>query len=161
MSAHTDTIKPGIGVSPQTPDADRRSAGGVRARAAALLVAGLFVLHALAHAVGVKDIWGVGVEVTNTSTLLFGLNPGSPVYAALGVVWVAALALFVGAAAGIVLRRRWWLPLAFAASGVSLALCVLWLEAAIVGLVVNLVILAGLTGVTLGGRRRKNHRPAA
>lgn len=128
MTVHTDNVR----------------SGSLVARAAALLVAGFFVLHALAHLVGIKDIWGVGAEAGNTSTYLTGLDPHSPAYVALGAVWLAACLLFVGAAAGIVLRRSWWLPVAFAAAGLSLAVCVLWFDAAIVGLVVNAVILAAL-----------------
>jgi hypothetical protein len=120
-----------------------RSKGFV-ARAVALLVAGFFLLHALAHIVGIKDIWGIGVRVSNTTTYLTGLDPHSAAYVALGAVWLAACLLFIGAAAGIVLRRSWWLPVAFAAAATSLVLCVVWLEAAIVGLVVNAVVLAGL-----------------
>jgi hypothetical protein len=122
------------------------------ARAAALLVAGFFVLHALAHLVGIKDIWGVGAEASNTTTYLTGLDPHSGAYAALGAAWLAACLLFVGAAAGIVLRRSWWLPVAFAAAGLSLAVCVLWFDAAIVGLVVNAVILAALVVWTVARR---------
>jgi hypothetical protein len=126
----------------------------VAARAAALLVAGFFVLHALAHLVGLKDIWGLGAEVSNTTTYLTGVDPHSAAYAALGAVWLAACLLFVGAAAGIVLRRSWWLPVAFAAAALSLAACVLWFDAAIVGLVVNAVILAGLVVWTVIHRAR-------
>jgi hypothetical protein len=119
------------------------------ARAAAVLVAGFFVLHALAHVVGLKDIWGIGAEVTNTSTYLTGLAPHSAAYAALGGVWLAACVLFIAAAAGIVLRRGWWLPVAIVAAAVSLAVCILWRDAAIAGLVVNAVVLAGLAGWAL------------
>ncbi len=38
---------------------------------------------------------------------------------------------------------------AFAAAGISLVVCVLWRDAAVVGLVVNAVILAGLAAWTL------------
>jgi len=133
MTVHTDT---------GTKTAARGRA--VMARAAAFLVAGFFVLHALAHLVGLKDIWGIGAGVSNTTTYMTGLDPHSAAYAALGAVWLAACLLFVGAAAGIVLRRSWWLPVAFAAAGLSLAVCVLWFDAAIVGLVVNAVILVAL-----------------
>jgi hypothetical protein len=131
----------------------------IAARAAALLVAGFFVLHALAHLVGLKDIWGIGAEVGNTTTYLTGLDPHSAVYAALGAVWLAACVLFVGAAAGIVLRRSWWLPLAYAAAALSLAVCVLWFDAAIVGLVVNAAILAGLIAWTVMRRVGAKGRP--
>ena len=128
------------------------------ARAAALLVAGFFSLHALAHLAGLTDIWGIGAEATNSTTYLTGLDPHSAAYVALGVAWLAALVLFVGATAGIVLRRSWWLPLAVAAAALSLVLCVIWLDAAIVGLVVNAVILAGLVLWTI--IRRGDHSGA-
>jgi hypothetical protein len=131
----------------------RRTRGAHRASLlaliASLLAAGFFFLHGLAHAVGLKDIWGLGGEVANTATYLASLDPHSPLYALLGLAWLAALALFVGAAAGLVLRRRWWLPAALAAAGLSLVLCVVWRDAAVVGLVVDVLILAGLTAWTL------------
>jgi hypothetical protein len=126
-------------------------------RAAALSVAGFFVLHGLAHLVGVKGIWGIGTEITDTSTYLGGLDPHSALFIVLGGVWVAACVLFVAAAVGIVLCRSWWLPMAFAAAGISLVLCVLWRDAAIVGLVVNAVILAGLTVWTFVRRAARAH----
>ena len=60
--------------------------------------------------------------------------------------------LFVVAAAGILLRRGWWLVAAFAAAGISLGVCVLWRDAAIVGLVVNAAILVGLAVWTVVSR---------
>ena len=141
MTVHTDTGT--------RTDARGRA---VMARAAALLVAGFFVLHALAHLVGLKDIWGIGAGVSNTTTYLTGLDPHSTAYAALGAIWLAACVLFVVAAAGIVLRRGWWLVAAFAAAGISLGVCVLWRDAAIVGLVVNAAILVGLAVWTVVSR---------
>jgi hypothetical protein len=125
------------------------------ARASALALAGLFALHGLAHAAGLRDIWGMGgVAAANTSTLLSGLDAGSAAYAALGVAWVAALLLFVLAAVGVLARRAWWAATAFAATGLSLALCLVWLEAAWVGVVLNAVILAGLVGRAIARRLR-------
>lgn len=129
----------------------------VAARAAALLVAGFFVFHALAHLVGIREIWGIGAETANTATYLTGLDPHSAAYAALGGVWLVACVLFVVAGAGIVLRRGWWLPVAAAAAAVSLAVCVLWADAAIVGLVVNVVILAGLAAWAVVRRVTRAH----
>lgn len=138
MTVHTDTRRKSVARS-----------SPLAARAAALLVAGFFVLHALAHLVGIKDIWGIGAEATNTATYLSGLDPHSAAYIALGGVWLGASVLFLVAAAGLVLRRGWWVVAAFAGAGISLVVCVLWRDAAVVGLVVNAVILAGLTTWTL------------
>ena len=129
--------------------------GSIVARAAVLLAAGLFVLHGAAHAVGVAGVLGLGEQgAENTSTLLAGSAPGSPALYALGAVWILALGLFVAAAAGLVLRRGWWLPVAFAATLVSIAVCFVWYEAAIVGLVLNVFILAGLVVVAVTGAMR-------
>jgi hypothetical protein len=151
MTQHTDTFV-GEGARRRR---ERRSRTALAARAAAMLSAGLFLLHGLAHLVGLVDMWGLsGEAVTNTSSLLAGLEAASPAYAALGVAWAAALVLFFVSAAGLVLRRIWWLPTAFTAAGLSLALCVLWYETAGVGLVVNTAILAGLLVWWTAGRAR-------
>ena len=112
-----------------------------------------FAAHGFAHAVGIGEILGLRGEASNTSTLFASLDPSSVAYRALGALWVVALVLFVAAAAGIVLRKSWWLVAAFAAALVSLALCVAWYDAAIVGLVVNVVILAGLVVYTVAQGR--------
>lgn len=159
MRDYTQTMPGGLGAPALTPggrtSTPPRSSASRLARVGALLVAGLFVLHGLAHAAGLSNIWGIGGKaITNTSTLLSSLDPGSAAYAALGFAWVAALLLFAGAAVGLLARRSWWLPLAFTAAGLSLALCVVWLEAAKVGLVLNALILLGLTAWAV---RRKVH----
>ncbi len=86
-------------------------------------------------------------------TVVAGLDPDGLAMHALGVLWLVPIALFVAAAAGLVLRRAWWLGWAFAATLVSLVLCVLWLEPARVGLVLNAIILAGLAAFAAVGRR--------
>ncbi len=153
MSEFTTTIDAGIGNAMRSHSGARRSTGARLARAGALLVAGLFALHGFAHAVGVAGIFGLGdTPVENTSTLLAASTPGSAAMSALGVLWVVALGLFFFAAAGIVLERSWWLPLAFAATLLSLALCAVWAEAAVVGLVLNIVILIHLVAWMLARR---------
>lgn len=124
----------------------------VAGRASALLVAAFFALHGLAHLVGIKGIWGIGEEATNTATYLAGVDPQSSIYVVLGGVWLVAAVLFIVAAIGLVVRRSWWLPAAFAAAVVSLAMCILWVDAAVVGLVVNIVIIAGLAIWTIARR---------
>lgn len=124
-------------------------------RVGVLLVAVLFLLHGLAHAAGLAGIFGLGdAPAENISTLAAGLAPDDLTFRLLGAAWVVALVLFVAASAGIVLRRRWWLPLAVAATTVSLALCLVWARAAVVGLVLNWDILLGLAVWMYLGRRR-------
>ena len=154
MGDQTSTSQIGPVAPGGMPTTSARSPGARVARTGTLLVAALLALHGLAHAAGVAGILGLGDRAAeNTSTLLSGLDPASPAFRTLGVLWIVALGLFVVAAAGIVLKKSWWLATAFAATLLSLALCVVWSHAAIVGLVLNAVILVGLADYALMHRR--------
>jgi hypothetical protein len=160
MSDHTTTTTIGPGVAGRASAARGRPFGARPARVGALFVAALFALHGAAHAAGVAGIFGLGdAAAENTSSLLPGLDPGSSAFQALGMLWVVALGLFIAAATGLVLKKSWWLGAAVAATLLSLALCVVWFDAAIVGLVLNGVILLGLLGYALP-RRRAARSPA-
>jgi hypothetical protein len=136
----------------------QRAAAAGRARVAplgAILVAVLFMLHGLAHGAGLAGIFGLGdTPAENISTLASRLAPEGLAFRLLGVAWLGALAWFVVAAAGLILRRGWWLLAAAVAASNSLALCVVWAEAARVGLVLNVLILGGLAGWAFLRRRR-------
>ena len=138
-------------------DSRRPTAAG-RARLARLgpiLVAVLFLLHRLAHGAGLAGIFGLGdTPPENISMLASGLAPEGFAFRLLGIAWLGVLAWFVVAAAGLLLRRGWWLPAAVVAAASSLALCAVWAEAAKVGLVLNVLIIAGLGAWAFLGRRR-------
>ena len=61
--------------------------------------------------------------------------------------------LYLVASAGLVLRRTWWQAWALAATVVSLALCILWLQPAAVGIAVDITILVGLAVYVVLARR--------
>jgi hypothetical protein len=126
--------------------APRRTSSTAVARALALATAVLFVLHGVAHAVGFADVFGLSDPKTGQDgyTLVGGLDPDGVAMYALGVLWLVPIALYLVAAAGLILRRAWWFVWALAATLVSLAACILWLEPAKVGLVLNVVILVGV-----------------
>lgn len=150
MSDQTTAIQMGPANAGRAPATRSRSLSERLARAGALLAAVLFALHGVAHAAGVAGIFGLGdTPAENLSTLVPGLDPASLTFRALGVLWMVALGLFVAAAVGIVLKRSWWLATAFAATVVSLVLCIVWFDAAIVGLVLNSVIVVGLVACTV------------
>jgi hypothetical protein len=155
MATHTDTAPLDAAARRSDPAgrAGPRRRARLLSRAAALLFALFLAGHGLAHIVGILEIFGLKGEASNTSTLAADLGAGSAAYQALGAVWVIAMVLFVAAAAGIVLRKRWWLPVAFAAALVSLVVCTVWYEAAVVGFVVNLILLAGLSVYAVVSRR--------
>lgn len=154
MSDHTTATTIGPGVAGRASAARSRPFGARPRRAGALLVAAVFALHGAAHAAGVAGIFGLGGDAAeNTSSLLPGLDPGSLAFQALGMLWVVALGLFIATATGLALRKSWWLGAAVAATLLSLALCVVWFEAAIVGLVLNGVLLLGLLGCAMTRRK--------
>jgi hypothetical protein len=120
-------------------------------RIAAWVAAIFFVLHGAAHAVGAKGILG-GTE--NQSSFLGGMEPSSAAFRVLGLVWIAALVLFLVAAVALVLRRAWWWIAAETAAVFSLGPCILWADTAKVGLVINTVIIVGVTAWAAAGRGR-------
>mgnify|MGYP005839919303 CR=1 FL=1 len=139
-----------VAIAPRTSD---RAAARVLALATALL----FVLHGVAHAVGFAGTFGLSESnaINEGFTLVGGLDTDGLARHALGVLWLVPIPLYVVAAAGLMLRRRWWAPWALAATFFSTALCVLWLEPAKVGMALNVVILAGLGVYALVSRRER------
>lgn len=126
-------------------------------RAVRLLVAALFLLHGLVHMMGFAAAWGLGdvSNVASVPTVPAGLTAGSPVVLALGVLWLVAMAAFLAAAAGLVLHAAWWKEVAAGAAALSLLLCVAWWNDAIVGVIINVVILAGLAIQAWATHRRE------
>lgn len=110
------------------------------------VVAAVFLLHGLIHALGFTATWRIGsvAAVSSTPTLFVGLSAGSVPVRILGVVWLAALVGFVLSAVGLVGDFTWWRPLATASVVVSLALCLAWWNDAKAGVVIDVAILVGL-----------------
>ncbi len=120
------------------------------------LVVALFALHGLVHVVGFTAVWGLGQPgaVSRLPAFPGGLTAGSPVVLALGVLWLVALAAFLAAAASLALHRAWWKVVAAGAAALSLILCVAWWNDALVGVIINVAILAGLALQTWATRAR-------
>lgn len=146
MTGTTNTLA--VAIAPRT-------SGRAVTRALALATALLFVLHGIAHAVGFAGAFGLSESnaINEGFTLVGGLDADGLAMHALGALWLVPIPLYVVAAAGLVLRRRWWAPWALAATLASTALCILWLEPAKVGLVLDLVILVGLAVYAIIARR--------
>ena len=120
--------------------------GGRVGRVVALLAALLFVQHGVVHFMGFA--WAFGLigpgAITDGYTLVAGLDPSGWAMRALGVAWLLPSPLYLVASAGLVLLHAWWQTWALAATVISLALCVLWLQPAVIGVAVDVAILAGL-----------------
>jgi hypothetical protein len=75
----------------------------------------------------------------------------------LGLGWLAVCLGFVVAAAGVLLAKPWWLPLAAGLAIASILLCIAGLPEAVTGIPVNAAILAICALVAL---RRPDTTPA-
>jgi len=111
----------------------------------------LLAIHGLIHGVGFTTTWGLGASgaISGTPTLWPGVTWDEPVVRGLGVLWLVALVGYVGAAIEAFFGSGLWLPLAVAASLLSLALCVLWWSDAKIGALLDVAILAGIVATRL------------
>jgi uncharacterized membrane protein YccF (DUF307 family) len=112
-----------------------------------IALAVLMMLHAVAHLPGFLVPWKLAdmPEMPYGTTLLAGrLDVGDAGIRMIGIAWLLAALTFVVAAAGAAGNRGWWMPVAVAAAVFSLAMSVLGLPAARIGIGVNVVILAAL-----------------
>lgn len=153
----TGSIQSHVAAVPQ------RNVGRGWARVVALVVALLFIQHGAVHFMGFALTFGLATTdaVCDGYTLVAGLDPDGPAMRALGIAWLLPSPLYLIASAGLVLLRTWWQVWALAATVVSLVLCVLWIQPAIVGVVVDVVILAGLAAYAVAARRRRSGEGAA
>lgn len=133
-------------IQPQADTLAHRGAEWWVARAIAVLAALLFIQHGVVHFMGFACRFGLaGSDAVNDGyTLVAALDPDGWTMRALGVAWLLPSPLYLVASAGLVLRRNWWQAWALAATVVSLALCILWLQPAAVGIAVDITILVGL-----------------
>jgi hypothetical protein len=123
-------------------------------RAAALF---LFA-HGFAHMVGFLGSWQLGefADAPYTTRILNGaVDVGDAGIRLVGLLWIAGAAGFAVAAFEL-LRRRY--AIVAAITGASLAICVVGLPNAIVGVWVNVAILAVLAALALA--RPTTLRPA-
>lgn len=129
--------------------------GGVRLEMIRIAFAVLLFLHGIVHVLGFVVPWRLvtNQDLAYTTTVLWGaVDVGDAGARLVGLVMLALAIVLPVAAAGIVLRRRWALPLATAGTLVSLVACALDAPAAIIGLALNVAILAVLL-VALSARR--------
>ena len=114
------------------------------------LLAGLLLAHGLIHILGFLATWHIATGGTIASTPYVGVyTPGEAPVLFLGVVWLVAAIAFVASATALATRRTWWPQVTAASALVSLVLCSLWWRDAMVGIFVNLAVLA-LVALTIG-----------
>lgn len=116
----------------------------------------LFLLHGLAHLVFFIAPWGLAgsPELAPASLLSGTVDLGAGGARALGLIWLLGAVAFGAAAIGAFLRAGWWRRVAVTAAAASLVLSVLGWPGAMVGVPVNLAILAVLGAARFLGWRK-------
>ncbi|MDO1446717.1 hypothetical protein Q0590_10670 [Rhodocytophaga aerolata] len=107
-----------------------------------VIFAFLLSVHGLIHVLGfVKEFGLARVDgLSGQTTLALSDNWHKPV----GLLWLAACVLFIGAAVGYLAKKEWWMMVAFAAVILSQALLILYWQDAKFGTLANVLILAGI-----------------
>jgi hypothetical protein len=142
------TAKPAA--RPTTGDPDRiageHGCGRDRRSRSPVVVCGALLLgfHGLVHVGGFATAWGLsgGLMTSRSYTLVGGSSTLE--LRLLGLLWMASLALFLAAAVCLSLGRPCWHRIALGATLLSLLVCLLWLEPAKVGAMIDLTLLIGL-----------------
>lgn len=112
-----------------------------------IVMAVLMVLHGVAHLPGFVNEWRLATleGLPYRTTILAGrLELGEAGIRVVGTLWLVAAIAFWAAGAGALAGRSWWIPAAAIVAVASLALSLVELPEARIGVLVNLVILAGL-----------------
>ena len=111
-------------------------------------LAALMILHGIAHLVGFAGSWHVGDLPYKTTVLGGRVDLGDAGIRVTGVLWLAAAVAFVMVGAGTALNYNWWTRAASYVTVASLALTIIELPEAKLGLIVNLAILSVLFATT-------------
>jgi hypothetical protein len=117
------------------------------------IVALVLLGHGAGHALGFLAAWTELPMGFRDRPWILGedVKIQTAVGRAFGFLWFAALAGFIGAALGLLLRQQWWEVLAVAASTISILAILPWWNTVTPGprlwaLLVDVVVLIGLLG---------------
>ena len=119
------------------------------------LLAAFITAHGIAHLVGFAVSWQLiqSAEVPFTTRLVNGhWDVGLRGIRIVGGLWLAVAVAFVVAAAAVATDTSWAWRAVGATVAASLALCLVSLPAARIGLAVNLALVALLAGTAVLGR---------
>ena len=121
--------------------ADRSAESGFMARAFAVF----FALHGVVHVIGFMVPWKLGgPRSVEYSTSLFNrsLEVGDVGVKLVGLIWLATALAFLAVAVLLWRRHAWALRLTIALLAVSLGLCIAGLPGSIMGLAIDVALLA-------------------
>jgi hypothetical protein len=118
----------------------------------------LMILHGFAHLPGVLGSWNLATfeDVSRQPNIILS-NAGDTLIQVLGFFWLLALGAFIVAGIGVLRRAQWWAGATLIALAFSMPMTVLWIEDAVIGMVLNLAILLGILAWVLiaSGETRK------
>ena len=120
---------------------DRSVESGLLARAFAVF----FALHGIVHVIGFTVLWKLGgLRGVQYSTSLFNrsLEVGDVGVKLVGLIWLATTLAFLAVAVLLWRRHAWALRLTIGLLLVSLVLCVAGLPGSIMGLAIDVALLA-------------------
>ena len=110
-----------------------------------LVLAVFLFAHGFAHLVGLAGSWQLGTGIPHKTTLLAGrVDLGEGGIRAFGLVWLVGALAFTGAAAALAFGEPLWATVAAAAAVFSLVISLLALPDAVVGVWINVALLAML-----------------
>lgn len=115
-----------------------------------IALAVVLAIHGIAHLVGFIGSWHLDASggIPYRTTLLAGhVDVGDTGIRAVGILWLMMAIAFVVAAIGTAMGVDWWVKAVAVIATASLALTILQLPEARIGLVVNLAILGALAFV--------------
>jgi hypothetical protein len=122
---------------------------------ARLLVGGFLALHGIAHAAGFSATWQFAATADNpytTSVLNGTVDVGEGWIRLVGVLWLVAAAGMFAAAVGVWTGARHALGGVVAATAFSLAMCLVGLPAAGIGVAIDVAILGIIAAAAIHGR---------
>jgi len=125
--------------------ANSRQTGSWYAQLLPRALAVFLALHGLVHVIGFTNAWGLGSPkgVKHTTLILNGsVDVGDAAMKALGFVWLAAVVAFLVVAVMVWRGHPWARRTTIVVVVASLVLCTIALPNAVIGLVIDVVLLA-------------------
>jgi hypothetical protein len=111
----------------------------------------LLILHGFAHLPGVLGSWNIGTfeDVSRRPNILLQ-HASEPILYLLGLIYLVAGVTFIAAGFGLLRRASWWLTALAIALPLSFLVTILWWRDAILGLVINTIVLMVLAAAVFG-----------
>jgi hypothetical protein len=116
-----------------------------------IAIAVFLALHGFAHVVGFAGSFGLAESIPYKTTILGGtIDLGDTGIRAFGLLWLVAAGAFLVASAAAMTGQAWWVKATLLATVASLALSIMAIPEARIGVMLNVAILAAITAWRTG-----------